>query len=50
MVEVINSTPELDNSFKTYFLRVPPNIKSAKEAVAWTFGKTKENYNPSIQT
>ena len=38
MVEVVNSTPEPDGSRKTYFLRVPPTIGTAREAVAWTFG------------
>ena len=27
MVEVLNSTPEPDGSRKTYFLRVPPDIR-----------------------
>jgi hypothetical protein len=36
-VEVVNSTPEPDGSHTHYFLRVPPHINTAKEAVAWTF-------------
>ena len=36
--------------FKTYMLRVPPAMNSAHEAVAWTFGKTKQTYNPQIET
>src|SRR6478752_1932050 len=35
-VEVLNSTPESDGSRKTYFLRVPPQTQTAREAVAWT--------------
>ncbi len=50
MVKVINSTPEPDGAFKDYFLRVPPNIKRAREAVAWTFGKSETDYAPAIQT
>jgi hypothetical protein len=50
MVQVKNSTPELDGTFKDYFLRVPPNMKNASEAVAWTFGMKKQQYNPLIQT
>jgi len=53
MVKVINSTPEIINGkmvFKDYFLRVPPDIKTAKEAVAWTFAKSKEEYIPLIQS
>jgi hypothetical protein len=51
MVEVQNSTPEPDNSFKTYFLRVPPHIKTAAAAVAWRFGfEAVRDYHPAIQT
>ena len=38
MVKVMNSTPEPDGSRKPYFLRVPPEITIARDAVAWTFG------------
>ncbi len=48
MVKVVNSTPESDGSFKDYFIRVPPNVTSAKDAVSWTFDE--KDYNPSIQT
>ncbi|MBV9928959.1 MAG: hypothetical protein JOZ96_28360 [Acidobacteria bacterium] len=50
MVEVRNSTPEPDGSHKTYFLRVPPNVRTAREAVAWTFGLEASDYGPSVQT
>jgi hypothetical protein len=50
MVEVINATPEPDGSSRTYFLRVPPQTKTPREAVAWTFGLTEEEYSPSVQT
>jgi len=36
--------------FKEYFLRVPPDIETAREAVAWTFNVAPENYIPSVQT
>lgn len=32
------------------FLRVPPFIKTAKEAVAWTFGFLEADYNPLIES
>ncbi len=35
---------------RAYFLCVPPRIKTADEAVAWTFGKSPDNYNPIIET
>jgi len=33
-----------------YVLRVPPNVKTCREAVAWTFGLTKEEYKPIKET
>lgn len=50
LVEVINRTPEPDGHFKRYFLRVPPNIRTAREAVAWTFGLRPEHYKPVRET
>ena len=51
MVRVLNSTPEPDGTTKYYYLRVPPHITSAHDAVAWTFEfDSAEDYNPGIQT
>jgi hypothetical protein len=50
MVEVINSTPEPDGRFKRYWLRVPPDTKTAHEAVAWTFGVPAKDYAPTVET
>lgn len=50
MVEVTNSTPEADGTFKKYFLRVPPHITTARAAVAWTFNMKDDEYNPVLQT
>ncbi len=50
MVKVANATPEPDGSFRDYFLRVPPTMRRAKQAVAWTFGKEENNYAPAFQT
>ena len=51
MVKVINTTPEPDGTPpKTYFLRVPPYMRTAKEAVAWTFGMERNQYSPSIES
>lgn len=35
---------------RQYFLCVPPKLRTAKEAVAWSFGKTAEEYKPDIET
>ena len=50
MVEVRNSTPEPDGSVRTYFLRVPPSISTARAAVAWTFGLRGSHYEPVVET
>lgn len=43
-VRVMNATAESDGTFREYWLRVPPGLTSAMEAVAWTFGLTREQY------
>ena len=50
MVKVMNSTPEPDGSIKPYWLRVPPDMKTAHQAVAWTFGLTEKAYAPLIES
>jgi hypothetical protein len=43
-VEVENGTAEADGSRRRYVLRVPSRIRTAREAVAWTYGLTPERY------
>lgn len=64
MVRVKNSTPEgrwrgeefipemKDGKpyFKHYFLRVPPTMKTAEEAVAWTFDMKEKDYKPAVES
>ncbi|MER6942933.1 DUF6745 domain-containing protein [Nonomuraea sp. NPDC000554] len=50
MVEVVNSTPEPDGTRRTYFLRVPPWVRRAREGVAWTFGLSEQDYIPQHET
>lgn len=50
MVEVVNSTPEPDGTHRTYWLRVPPSTRTAKDGVAWTFGLSADVYAPVRQT
>jgi hypothetical protein len=38
LVEVLNATAEPDGTYRRYFLRVPPTVRTARAAVAWTFG------------
>ncbi len=49
-VKVLNSTPKPDGSFKTYFLRVPPHIRSTKEGVARTFNLNKDENAPDVES
>ena len=44
-VEVINATPEPDGSHKHFFLQVPPDMRTAREAVAWTYGLSPKAYS-----
>ena len=50
MVKVVNSTPEADGTYKDYFLRVPPTIRTAREAVAWTFELNTDDYAPVFES
>jgi hypothetical protein len=48
MVKVVNATPEPDGTYKDYFLRVPPDMQTARQAVAWTFGKDTDDLRPRL--
>ena len=50
MVRVINSTPEPDGTRSEYWLRVPPHVRTAKEAVAWTFRLAPHQYAPTEES
>ena len=50
MVRVINSTQGQDGSRKPYWLRVPPTMTQAHEAVAWTFEQTTKMYAPAVES
>jgi len=50
MLEVRNSTPEADDSHKTYVLRVPPTMETALQANAWTFNISPKDYKPELQS
>jgi hypothetical protein len=50
MVKLRNSTAEPDGTYKYYFLRVPPDTSTAREAVAWTFGMNAVTYGPAEET
>lgn len=50
LVEVQNATAEPDGTYRTYFLRVPPRFRTAKQAVAWTFRTSDKKYTPKVQS
>jgi hypothetical protein len=50
MIEVVNRTREPDSSFKRYWLRVSPTMRTVREAVAWTFNMRAGQYAPEIET
>jgi len=49
-VEVENATEEPDGTRRRYFLRVPPSTRTARGAVAWTFGLAKTAYSPEVES
>ena len=48
VVEVINATPEPDGTRKHFFLQVPAHLRTAREAVAWTYGLRPEVYDKLV--
>jgi hypothetical protein len=50
VVEFVNITPEPDGTHRHYFLRVPPHLRSAHDAVAWTFNLEGREYDPAIES
>jgi len=50
MVEVHDATPAPDGTRRAYWLRVPPEVRTARQAVAWTFDLDEGDYHPDAQT
>lgn len=49
-VRVVNHTPEPDGSLRDFWLRVPPTMTTARQAVAWTFNQPVEAYDPVVES
>jgi hypothetical protein len=50
LVEVVNATPEPDGERRRFFLRVPPRMQRAQDAVAWTFGLTEQQWQVAAES
>jgi hypothetical protein len=50
MVRVEDAVRGPDGKPHVHWLPVPPHVQSAREGVAWTFGKTEREWDPLIQT
>ena len=50
-VEVVNGTPEPDGTYRRYYLQVPARLRwTAREAVAWTYGLSADEYKVTVRT
>jgi hypothetical protein len=49
-VRVVNRTPEPNGRFRDFWLRVPPSMTTAREAVAWTFNQPIVAYDPIAES
>jgi len=50
LAKVLNSSAEPDGTYKTYFLQVPPDMTTCKEAIAWTFRMNVDDYFPEQES
>jgi hypothetical protein len=50
MCKVVNSTSNPDGSFRDYWLQVPPDMASARQAVAWTFDVPEDVYDLAAES
>jgi len=50
IAEVLNKTPEPDGSFKTYHIICPPGMSRCKEAIAWTFNMSENEYELAAES
>ncbi len=49
-VEVTNASAGPDGTYRRHMLRVPPTVRSPREAVAWTFGVSAADYKPADES
>jgi hypothetical protein len=49
-VELTDSTASADQTFRQHMLRVPPEVRSPHEAVAWSFELEIHEYRPTAES
>jgi hypothetical protein len=50
MIEVVNSPPKTEGSFKRYLRPVPPEAQTTREAAVLTFDMPAKDYAPTIES
>ncbi|HEX6011526.1 MAG TPA: hypothetical protein VFY87_06915 [Geminicoccaceae bacterium] len=50
VVRVEDKVPDADGHPQVHWLPVPPHVATAREAVAWTFGKREQDWDPLVET
>ncbi len=50
MCKVIDASVDETGTIPEYWIGVPPEMKRAKQAIAWTFDKSESEYSPDEQT
>jgi hypothetical protein len=50
LLEVKNGTLDCDGTRRRYFLRVPPDMRTPHQAVAWTYGVSPAQYELAVRT
>ena len=48
--QVKNGTPGPHGRVEEFYLPVPPQVSTAREAVAWTYGMTAAEYDIALRT
>lgn len=50
VADVINGSAEPDGSHKRYVLCVPDEVRTCREAIAWTYGMPAATYKEAVRT
>ena len=50
IIKLENSTPEKDGSKKFYTFRVPPDLSTCQEAVAYLYSREPSKYRPNLES